>query len=331
MLAPISDTRAIPHQTAPGLAPMVETGAQRVAARQCIRIHYRHAARPDRLQALRRPRRVHPRGHRPDLGGPGDRLHPRELRAGLDRARRLRHVDDPGRGHRGQPDADRGPAGPDRPGRRRHLGGARRRRVPQLPPGPLRPTPERVPEPDHRQLPLPSRPDGRGVGRARLAGHRPAARTGSRTQLARAKAFRGYVGLRPSRRQPDVLAVGDSGPRPDDFRPEVELVLEFIQQVWNDRDLEKVEDFMVRDLVLHTVGYRTFIRPEGYRRALLQPAALFPSGQFEVRDIADQLRRALRGSADRGAAGSSPAPTTASRRTGRSPAAESTCWGSPSS
>ena len=32
----------------------------------------------------------------------------------------------------------------------------------------------------------------------------------------------------------DVLAVGDSGPRPDDFRAEVQLVLEFIEQVWNE-------------------------------------------------------------------------------------------------
>ena len=85
--------------------------------------------------------------------------------------------------------------------------------------------------------------------------------------------------------QPDVVAAGDSGPRPDDFRPEVELVLEFLQRVWNERDLEKVKDFMVRDLTLHTVGFRTFIRPEGYRRSLLSLLRSFPSGQFEVRDV----------------------------------------------
>ena len=48
----------------------------------------------------------------------------------------------------------------------------------------------------------------------------------------------------PSRAPADVIAAGDSGPRPDDFRAEVELVLDFIQRVWNDRDLEKVDDFM---------------------------------------------------------------------------------------
>ena len=102
---------------------------------------------------------------------------------------------------------------------------------------------------------------------------------------ARRKTFRGYTGSWTQPAQPDVIAAGDSGPRPDDFRPEVEMVLEFIQRVWNDRDLERVSDFMVRDLVLNTVGFRTFIRPEGYRRSLLSLLRSFPSGQFEVRDI----------------------------------------------
>jgi predicted ester cyclase len=104
-------------------------------------------------------------------------------------------------------------------------------------------------------------------------------------ELARQKAFRGYVGSFTQPAQPDVIAVGDSGPRPDDFRPELEMVLEFIQRVWNDRELEKVDDFWIRDLVLHTVGHRTIIRPEGYRRALLRLIRPFPAGQFEVRDV----------------------------------------------
>jgi predicted ester cyclase len=104
--------------------------------------------------------------------------------------------------------------------------------------------------------------------------------------VAREKVFRGYVGSFVEPAQVDVIAAGDSGPRPDDFRHEVEMVLEFIERVWNDRDLEKVPDFMVRDLTLHTVGYRTFIRPEGYRRSLLSLLRSFPSGRFQVRDIA---------------------------------------------
>lgn len=104
-------------------------------------------------------------------------------------------------------------------------------------------------------------------------------------ELARAKAFRGYVGTFVEPAPVDVIAVGDSGARPDDFRPEVELVLDFIQRVWNDRDLEKVDDFWIRDLMLHTVGHRTIIRPEGYRRAFLRMVRPFPAGQFQVRDV----------------------------------------------
>jgi predicted ester cyclase len=105
-------------------------------------------------------------------------------------------------------------------------------------------------------------------------------------ELARTKAFPGYTGSFTQPAPTDVIAGGDSGPRADDFRPEVELVLDLIQRVWNDRDLEKVDDFFVRDLVLQTIGNATIIRPEGYRRQLLKMLRPFPGGQFEVRDVA---------------------------------------------
>jgi predicted ester cyclase len=105
-------------------------------------------------------------------------------------------------------------------------------------------------------------------------------------ELARSKAFTGYKGSFTTEAPDDVVACGDSGPRPDEFRTEAEMVLEFIDRVWNGRELDKVEDFWIRDLVLHTIGHRTVIRPEGYRRALLRMLQPFPSGQFEVRDVA---------------------------------------------
>jgi hypothetical protein len=46
-----------------------------------------------------------------------------------------------------------------------------------------------------------------------------------------------------------------------------------------------VNDFMARDLLLHTVGHKTVIRPEGYRRALLKLLRPFPAGIFAVRDV----------------------------------------------
>jgi predicted ester cyclase len=104
-------------------------------------------------------------------------------------------------------------------------------------------------------------------------------------EVARSAAFIGYSGSMTQAPPGDVLAEGDSGPRPDDFRTEAQLVLDFIEQVWNGRDLSLVEQYWVRDLMLHTVGYRTVIRPEGYRRALLQMIRPFPAGRFEVRDV----------------------------------------------
>lgn len=103
--------------------------------------------------------------------------------------------------------------------------------------------------------------------------------------VARETAFLGYSGSMTAPPPADVLAVGDSGPRPDDFRAEAAMVLEFIDRVWNGRDLHLVEQYWIRDLVLHTIGHRTILRPEGYRRALLGMIRAFPAGHFELRDV----------------------------------------------
>lgn len=104
-------------------------------------------------------------------------------------------------------------------------------------------------------------------------------------EVARHGAFLGYSGSMSEAPPSDVLAAGDSGPRPDEFRGEAAMVLEFVDEVWNQRNLNRVEDFTVRDLVVHTIGYTTVIRPEGYRRALLKLVRPFPAGIFEVRDV----------------------------------------------
>lgn len=104
-------------------------------------------------------------------------------------------------------------------------------------------------------------------------------------ELARSQAFRGYQGSWTEAAPTDPIALGDSGVRPDAYRSEVELVIDMINTVWNDRDLQKVERYFQRDLVLLTVGNRLVIRPEGYRRAMLRFLESFPAGQFEIRDI----------------------------------------------
>ena len=104
-------------------------------------------------------------------------------------------------------------------------------------------------------------------------------------EVARGQRFRGYEGSMTKPAPSDVLTAGDSGPRPDDFRPECEMVLEFLQEVWNGRHYQKVTDYMVRDLFLHTVGDQTIVRPDGYQRDLLALVAPFPDAQFAVRDV----------------------------------------------
>ena len=109
---------------------------------------------------------------------------------------------------------------------------------------------------------------------------------GSPDDEGRVLGFQGFQGSLTQPPPEDVLSQGDSGPRPDDYRPECELVLDFIDQVWNQRSLAQVHNFMIRDLVLQTVGDRTVIRPDGYQRSMLSMLAPFPTGQFEVRDVA---------------------------------------------
>jgi hypothetical protein len=101
----------------------------------------------------------------------------------------------------------------------------------------------------------------------------------------RALSFQGFQGSLTQPPPQSVLSQGDSGRRPDDYRAECELVLDFIDRVWNQRNLAQVHEFMIRDLVLQTIGDRTVIRPDGYQRSLVTMLAPFPSGQFEVRDI----------------------------------------------
>ena len=107
-------------------------------------------------------------------------------------------------------------------------------------------------------------------------------------EIARSMHFAGY---QPSWTNPapaDVLAVGDSGPRPNEFRSECEVVLRLVDEVWNGRNLNLVNELFERDLFLHTNGDATFVRPDGYQRELLNLIKPFPACRFEVRDVQAQ-------------------------------------------
>lgn len=104
-------------------------------------------------------------------------------------------------------------------------------------------------------------------------------------EVARQLGFRGYAGSFAGPAPADVLREGDSGPRPDEYRAECELVLELIDEVWNRRNLNKVNDLVIRDSVLHSVGESIHLRPSGYQGETLRLLGAFPTAQFEVRDV----------------------------------------------
>ena len=97
--------------------------------------------------------------------------------------------------------------------------------------------------------------------------------------------FRGYHGSFVEAPPGDVLSRGDSGPRPDDHRADCERVLELIDEVWNKRNMSKVDDLMIRDVFLYSTGETVHLRPHGYQAETLRLLAAFPTAQFEVRDI----------------------------------------------
>lgn len=104
-------------------------------------------------------------------------------------------------------------------------------------------------------------------------------------EVARTKVFRGYSGSVLAPEPVDVLAEGDSGPRPDEHRAECEMVLELIEEVWNKRNFARMDGLVVRDVFLHSSGARTHIRPRGYQSETLRIMLGFPNARFEVRDV----------------------------------------------
>ncbi len=105
--------------------------------------------------------------------------------------------------------------------------------------------------------------------------------------IARTVAFSaGKGGLYHRAASDDPVDVGESGLRPTDHRKEASMIFEFISEVWNNRRLDRVKEFTVRDLFLDTTRARTFTREREYRADLLQMLAPFPDATIEVRDIA---------------------------------------------
>ena len=105
--------------------------------------------------------------------------------------------------------------------------------------------------------------------------------------VARTVAFTDEPGGLFDRAAPaDVLAHGESGPRPSGHRAEATLVTELIAQVWDQRHLELVGDFVHPHVFLETTRGRILTRHRNYQIDLLQMLAPFPDARIESRDVA---------------------------------------------
>lgn len=82
------------------------------------------------------------------------------------------------------------------------------------------------------------------------------------------------------------LAVGESGPRPDDHPAEATLIFELFDRLWNQRMFQLLADLVHPDVIGMSAGGRTVTRTNGYLRELWRLLGPFPDAQIEVRDIA---------------------------------------------
>ncbi len=64
------------------------------------------------------------------------------------------------------------------------------------------------------------------------------------------------------------------------------MVLDFIDQGWNQRLLNLAGQYLHRSHVCYTSRYRAYCRVEGYQQSLGELIATFPDARFEVRDVA---------------------------------------------
>jgi len=79
----------------------------------------------------------------------------------------------------------------------------------------------------------------------------------------------------------DVLRGGESGPRPAAHAEEAQFVLEFIEQVWNGRHLERIGEFAHPHLFCETTRARIITRHRNYQIDLIQMLAAFPDFHVE--------------------------------------------------
>ena len=83
----------------------------------------------------------------------------------------------------------------------------------------------------------------------------------------------------------DPVREGISGPRPDRYRRECELVIGMFDTVWNGRFFDKQADFFADTCVCQTVRLRRVMGIAPCQLEIMSLLAAVPDGEIEVRDI----------------------------------------------
>lgn len=83
----------------------------------------------------------------------------------------------------------------------------------------------------------------------------------------------------------DPIKDGISGPRPDRFRRECEMILDMFETVWNGRFFDRLADYFADTCVCQTVRLRRVMGIAPFQLEIMSLLAAVPDGQIEVRDI----------------------------------------------
>jgi predicted ester cyclase len=101
--------------------------------------------------------------------------------------------------------------------------------------------------------------------------------TGKTVDVLNSQAFAGTY--------PEPALEGISGPRPDRYRAECDMIATMYEDVWNRRLFNRVGTYCNAKVVCHTVRMRRAQGIQGYQQQVIDLLAAFPDGRIELRDL----------------------------------------------
>lgn len=91
----------------------------------------------------------------------------------------------------------------------------------------------------------------------------------------------------------DPIREGISGPRPDRYRQECEMVLSLFETVWNGRYFDRLTDYFAETCACQTVRLRRAMGVNPVQLEMMGLLSAIPDGMIEVRDISVHESRDL--------------------------------------